>query len=230
MAAIRSVLFALVFYAGTVGAVVLALLATFAGHASVLRVARGWAYFHRWCTRWLLGIGVRVEGAVPIGPAVVAAKHESMFETIEMLVLLVDPAVVVKQELADLPGWGRAARLHGVIPVDREGSGTALRRMIRAARAAVAAHRSIVIFPEGTRVPPGARPELRAGFAGLYRQLGLPVVPVAINSGRLFPRKSFIKRAGTITFRFGEPIPPGLRREEIEARVHSAINLLNPPA
>nr|MBA3897740.1 1-acyl-sn-glycerol-3-phosphate acyltransferase [Sphingomonadaceae bacterium] len=85
----------------------------------------------------------------------------------------------------------------------------------------------IVIYPEGTRVPHGRRPALQPGFAGLYKALALPAVPVAVDSGRLWPRDRFLKRAGTVTFRFGEPIPPGLPREEIEARVFEAINVLN---
>lgn len=227
MALIRSILFALFFFPGSVGAVTLALLVAPLGTPAVLKVSRGWAYYHRWCARWLLGIRVRVEGVIPAYPALVAAKHESMFETLELIILLPDPAVVVKKELADIPGWGRAARAHGVIPVDREGSATALRIMMRAAKAAVAAGRSIVIFPEGTRIPPGERAPLRPGFAGLYRTLGLPVVPVALDSGRVYPRKGFVKHAGVVTFRFCDPIEPGLKREAIEARVLEAINGLN---
>jgi 1-acyl-sn-glycerol-3-phosphate acyltransferase len=220
----------LFFYPGSVGAVTLALIAAPFGTPAVLKVSRGWAYYHRWCARWLLGIRIRVEGTIPQQPTLVAAKHESMFETLEVIILLPDPAVVVKKELADIPGWGRAARAHGVIPVDRDGSATALRVMMRAAKAAVAAGRSIVIFPEGTRTLPGVRAPLRPGFAGLYRTLGLPVVPVALDSGRLYPRKGFVRRPGVVTFRFGEPIPPGLKREEIETRVLDAINALNGPA
>ena len=229
MPLIRSILFALFFYPGSVGAVTLALLAAPLGTPAVLKVSRSWAYYHRWCARWLLGIRVRVEGAIPAEPVLVASKHESMFETLELIILLPDPAVVVKKELTEIFGWGRAARAHGVIPVDREGSATALRIMMRAARAAVAAGRSIVIFPEGTRTAPGTRAALRPGFAGLYRTLGLPVVPVALDSGRVYPRRGFVKYPGTVTFRFCAPIEPGLKRDVIEARVLEAINRLNGP-
>ena len=122
--------------------------------------------------------------------------------------------------------WGAIALKQGVIPVDREGSASALRIMLKAARAAVAVDRPILIFPEGTRVPPGERPPLRAGFAGLYRTLALPVIPIALDSGRLWPRSGFIKRPGIVTFRFGDPIPHALPRAEAEARVHAAINAL----
>ena len=224
---IRSALFALVFYAGSLGAVLLALPAAMAGGRWLVSVVNGWANFHRWSAAHLLGIRTRIEGTVPKGAVIVAAKHQSMFETVEVLAILDDPAVVLKRELADLPLWGRAARRYGVIPVDREGGAAALRRMLKAANDAVAAGRAIVIFPEGTRVLPGEQPPLQPGFAGLYRSLGVPVVPVALNSGRLWPRRSFVKRPGVVTMRFGEPIPPGLPRGDIEARVHAAINALD---
>src|SRR5690606_30076609 len=137
------------------------------------------------------------------------------------------PVIVLKQELADIPGWGRVARLYGAIPVDRSGSAKALRAMLHAGRAAIAEGRGIVIFPEGTRVSPGEQPPLRAGFAGLYKALGLPVVAVAVDSGRVYPRSGFVRRPGVITFRFADPLPPGLPRAEIEAAVQERINALD---
>lgn len=226
MALLRSLLFALVFYPGTLGAVLIAFPLSLLGPQAVRRQAVRWARFHRWCARRLLGVRSRIEGEIPSGPLLFASKHQSMYETLELLVILDDPAIVVKRELADVPLWGAVARKQGVIPVDRTGSAAALRTMLRAARAAVADDRPIVIFPEGTRVLPGEHPPLRAGFAGLYRSLELPVVPVALDSGRLWPRGAFVKRPGVITFRFQEPIPPGLPRDEIETRVHAAINRL----
>jgi 1-acyl-sn-glycerol-3-phosphate acyltransferase len=137
----------------------------------------------------------------------------------------VDSAPFAKQELAAIPGWGLAATWYGMVWVARDQGATALRTMIREAKARSAEGRPLVIFPEGTRVPHGQRHPLQAGFAGIYKMLGLPVVPVAINSGPLYHHR--LKRPGTITYRFGEPIPPGLPREEIEARVTDAINALN---
>jgi 1-acyl-sn-glycerol-3-phosphate acyltransferase len=224
MNALRSALFALFFYTGTAVAVLLAFPAALLGQEAVTRVTYGWARWHRWCARWLLGVRARVEGDRPQGPTLVAAKHQSMFETIEMLLWLDRPAVVLKRELADLPGWGWVARRYGVIPVDREGGAPALRRMLKAAQAAIAEGRPILIFPEGTRVSLGEQPPLQPGFAGLYRSLGIPVVPVALDSGRLWPRDRFVKRSGIVTARFMPPIPPGLARREIEAAVHTAIN------
>lgn len=223
---LRSALFALVFYTGTVVAVLSAFPLALAGSRALRRHAKIWGQFHRCCCRYILGIRTRVEGNVPSGPYLFAGKHQSMYETLDVLVVIDDPAVVLKRELADMPLFGQVARRAGVIPVDRSGSASALRRMMRAAIAAREDGRSILIFPEGTRVPPGEQPPLQAGFAGLYKQLRIPVVPIAIDSGRLWPRKSFLKRPGIITMRFGEPIPPGLPRAEIEARVHAAINAL----
>lgn len=230
MAALRSLVFALVFYGGTVPAALLAVPVGLFGIGPMRRWAHGWARFHRWCARHILGIRSRVEGTPPAGPVLVAVKHQSMYETLEMVLLLDQPAMVLKRELADIPVWGWAVRRYGVIPVDRAGGGAALRRMMRAGQAAIAEGRPIIIFPEGTRVMPGATPPLQPGFAGLYRALGLPVVPVAIDSGRLAPRGRFIKRPGIVTFRFGAPLPAGLGRDEVEAAVHAAINALEPAA
>ena len=228
MSLLRSLLYALIFYPGSALYVVTGVLLIPVGRRPVFAVADGWAKFNRICARWILGIRTRVEGEVPQGPVIVAVKHQSMFETTEVAVILRTPATVMKRELMNIPLWGKLTEVYGIIPVDREGGGAALRRMLRAGQAAVEQGRPIVIFPEGTRVPPGQQPPLQAGFAGLYRALKLPVVPVALDSGRLWPRDRFVKRPGIVTMRFGEPIPPGLSRDEIEARVHAAINALEP--
>ena len=227
MAFVRSTLFAIVFYGGTFFYVLASMVAAPFGSRWVRAVTHAWALFHRRCAAWLLGIRSRVEGTPPRGAALVVAKHQSMFETIDIVLLLDTPAVVMKRELADIPLWGRVAQSYGIIPIDRKGGATALRLMLRAAQAAIAIGRPMVLFPEGTRVAPGEQPPLQPGFAGMYRALGLPVVPLALDSGRLWPRQKFIKRPGIITMRFGEPIPPGLGRQEVETRVHAAINVLD---
>jgi 1-acyl-sn-glycerol-3-phosphate acyltransferase len=219
MNAARSTLFALLFYAGSAVAVLAAIPIAVLGRRPLVALVHAWARWHRWCARWILGIRARVEGRPPTGPVLVAAKHQSMFETIELVLLLDEPAVVLKRQLAEIPGWGWAARRYGVIPVDREAGAPALRRMLVAAKEAAAAGRPILIFPEGTRVAPGEQPQLQPGFAGLYSALGMPVAPVALDSGRLWPRRSFVKRPGIITFRFEEQVKPGLKRGEVEERV-----------
>ena len=163
MNAIRSALFALFFYPGTVVAVLAGFVAIALKKEVLIDAAYRWARYHRWCTALFLGVRTRIDGTMPRGAVLVAAKHQSMFETIDFLLLLDRPAVVLKRELADLPGWGAIARQYGVIPVDRDGGAAALRRMLKAAQAAVAAGRPILIFPEGTRVLPGEQPPLQPG-------------------------------------------------------------------
>ena len=227
MALIRSLLFAGIFYSGSVIVISFAVIESLFGQEATIRGARRWALWHRWCARSLLGLSTRVEGTLPQSGALIVFKHESMFEAVETLALFDRPAVVMKQELLDMFGWGYVARRHGVIPVNREAGASAMRAMISAAKAAKTAGRPIILFPEGTRVPHGQSPPLRAGLAGLYKVLGLPVVPVALDSGKFSPRGSFVKQGGVVTMRVGEAIPAGLSREEIEARVHLGINALS---
>ena len=222
----RTLLFNVVFFGGSVFIVGTTPISAWFGQRAVIAHATVWTTFHRWAARVLLGIHIRVEGTRPEGPALYAAKHQAMFETLELQRMLDGPAMALKQELAEIPVWGWATKRYGALIVDRDASSTALRKMMREASAAKAQGRSILIFPEGTRVPPGERPEIKSGLSGLYRMLKLPVVPVACDSGRLLPRNG-TKRPGTVTFKVGETIPPGLPREELEARVHAAINALN---
>jgi 1-acyl-sn-glycerol-3-phosphate acyltransferase len=225
MIVLRSLLFYLAFYSGSVFYVGMsALMATFAP-SRVRPYPDAWARYHRACCKVLLGISVHETGHRPVGPALYALKHESFFEAIDLPNLLDYPVPFGKQELFDIPGWGRAARAYGSVEVRRDQGAKALRAMMTDARKFIASGRPLAIFPEGTRVPHDTRPPLQAGFAGIYKLLGLPVVPVAVNSGPLYHR--LWKRPGTITLHFGEVIEPGLPREEIEARVHEAINALN---
>lgn len=226
---VRSLLFALIFYPGTILYITACFIAMPFGPGPLRASVKAWTRFHSRCAAWLLGIRARVEGRIPSGPVLVAAKHQSMFETLELVIVLDAPALVMKRELADIPFWGKLATSYGMISVDRSAGAGALRRMLKEAALARKEGRPVVIFPEGTRVAPGDQPDLQPGFAGLYRALNLPVVPLALDSGRLWPRERFIKRPGIITMRFGEPIPPGLPRPEIEARVHAAINLMDEP-
>ncbi|MDT0576143.1 1-acyl-sn-glycerol-3-phosphate acyltransferase [Croceicoccus sp. F390] len=229
MDALRSALFSLIFYPASGIFALGGVLALPFGHKRVQQVAYGWSAFHRACARFILRIDIAMEGALSQGQVIYALKHESFFEAIELPRLLVaSPIPFAKAELLRIPIWGRAASNYGMIPVERDQGAAGLRIMAKEARRMKATGRSFAIFPEGTRVPSGCEPALRAGFAGIYKLLNLPVVPVAVNSGHLYQGSP--KRRGTITYRFGEIIPAGLERDEVERRVHAAINALNPPA
>ena len=219
----RSLLFAAMFYPGTVLCVLAGIAATLFGRRHTLAVVLSWVELHHWLTEHVLGIRTRVEGEIPPGPHLIAVKHQSMFETLEMVRLTNLPAIVMKKELADIPLFGFMTRRYGVIPVERSAGAKALRAMVAAGMEAIASGRPVIIFPEGTRVPPGETPSLRPGFAGLYRALRLPVIPVSVDSGRLWGR-GFVHRPGTVTFKVGQTIPPGLKRDDVEARVHAGIN------
>lgn len=224
---LRTLIFTPIFYLGSAVIVITAVLLLPLGEKTAIRSGLMWARYQYWCARTFIGIETRIEGDFATVPTLYACKHESMFETAEALRLFIDPVVVFKRELLAIPGWGWVAKKHGVIPIDREAGAGAVRALLTAAKQVRAGGRNVIIFPEGTRVPHGEAPPLKAGFAGLYKALGLPVIPIAMDSGRVWPRDSFIKRKGVVTFRFGEPIPSGLPRDEIEARVHAAINALN---
>ena len=223
MAVLRSFAYAAIFYPMTLFFVLFGIAVTPFGRAWTLRVVLGWTKVHHWLVEHLLRIRVRLEGHIPPGASLIAVKHQSMLETLEMVRLTDVPVIVIKRELADLPLFGWMTRRYGVIPVERSAGATALRAMVAAGRDAVASGRSVIIYPEGTRVRVGQAPELKSGFAALYRALGLPVVPVAVDTGRLWGRGP-VHHSGSVTLRVGETIPPGLKREEIESRVHQAIN------
>lgn len=225
LAALRSLAFYVLFYGGSALLVIASVVAVTAQRRWLRCIVARWGHWHLWCVRHLLGIEVVLDGALPQGPVLIAIKHESFFEAIDTPRLFAFPAVFAKQELFRIPGWGYSAIVYGLIPVARNEGARALRSMIASAKERAAAGRPLVIFPEGTRVAHGSQPLLQAGFAGLYKLLGLPVVPIAVDSGPTYHR--LVKRPGRITYKVGETIPAGLPREEVEARVHAAINVLN---
>jgi 1-acyl-sn-glycerol-3-phosphate acyltransferase len=224
---VRSLAFYAIFYAGSVPFILLATGALPFGKDKIGAIATAWAGFHRTCVRYLLGIQVVQTGALPVGPLLVAYKHESFYEALDIPKLIPGATAFAKAELFRIPLWGLAAKTYGLVPVERDQGAKALRSMIAAAKRESAAGRVLVILPEGTRVPHGKTVPLQSGFAGIYKLLGLPVVPIAVDSGPLYHRRW--KRSGEMHVQIGEAIPPGLPREEIEARVLAAINVLNQP-
>lgn len=226
IAAFRSLAFYVLFYGGSVLLVSLSVIAVIAQKRWLRTVVAKWGSWHLWCVQHVLGIEVVLDGELPTGPVLIAVKHEAFFEAIDTPRLFAFPAVFAKQELFSIPGWGYSALVYGLIPVARDEGAKTLRHMLALARQRVDEGRPLVIFPEGTRVAHGTQPPLLSGFAGLYKLLRLPVVPIAVDSGHLYHR--MVKRPGRITYKVGEMIPAGLPREAVEARVHAAINVLNP--
>jgi 1-acyl-sn-glycerol-3-phosphate acyltransferase len=219
----RAILFHLVFYSGSLVCCVLIILVSPFSRQAIRAGAHAWACWFVWCADVFLGIRLVVRGRVPNEAVIVASKHTSAYETILTLYLFHHPAVIMKAELRAIPLWGFIAARHGSIFVERGKAGAALKSMLRQARARAAEGRPVFIFPEGTRVPQGSAPPLKAGLFGVYGGLGAPIVPIAHDAGRLWTR-GFVKRPGTVTLSFLPEIAPGLPREEMEARVHAAIN------
>lgn len=171
-----------------------------------------WARSTRWILRVVAGVGLEVRGdpGPYDGPLLVAAKHQSMFETVALLPLFADPAFILKKELNAIPVWGWWQRRMRMIPVERTGGAKALKEMARTAKAEALSGRQILIFPEGTRRAPGDAPDYKPGAAILYQQMGVPCLPVALNSGLYWPRRSIRRYPGTIIVEILDPIEPGL--------------------
>ena len=188
-------------------------------------VVRTWAAVETWLLRVIAGTRLEVRGRenLPAGAAIVASKHQSAFETIALFPLLRFPTIVMKQSIRRVPIFGLYTIKSGMIHVDRAGTTAALRALTGRARTEAAKGREIIIFPEGTRRPPGAPPEYQTGIALLYRSLGVPVVPVALNSGLFWPRKSFLHYPGTIVVEFLPAIPPGLDSRAFLATLQERI-------
>lgn len=184
----------------------------------------------------ITGLGHRVRGRehIPDGPVIFASKHQSAWDTFAFPALLGSPSLAIKKELFLIPFYGWFARRAGMIGIDRGGGARALRSLVRGARKTIDQGRSVIIFPEGTRVAPGQHRHYQPGIAALYKDLDRPVVPVAVNSGLFWGRRTFIKHPGTITLEFLAPIAPGLGREEfmneLERRIETATRRLEAEA
>lgn len=228
MILVRSLLYVALFY---LWSTVLAI-----AFAPLLLGPRAWmiAAMRRWTRgavlllRIVCGARTEIRGLehLPPGPVLIAAKHQGMFDTIGPWAVLAAPAYVMKRELLSIPFYGWYCRKAGMIAIDREARSTALRSLVAQARDRAREGRQVVIFPEGTRVAPGAIGAYKPGVAALYRELGLACAPLATNSGRHWPAHGFLRRPGVIVYQFLEPIPPGLHRaafmRTLEERIETA--------
>jgi 1-acyl-sn-glycerol-3-phosphate acyltransferase len=228
----RSLAFNAVFYIHIVVCMVAILPLLVFPRRVLIRAVQAWARSVLWLLKAIAGARVEFRGRenIPRGAVLVAAKHQSLWETFALLTVFDDPAFVLKRELMWLPLWGWLAWRAGMVPVNRGAGSNALAEMNQRARKEVARGRQILIFPEGTRRAPGAEPAYKFGIAHLYANLDVPCLPVALNSGLYWPRRRFIRRPGTILVEFLPPIAPGLPRktflEELQARIEAASNRL----
>lgn len=184
-----------------------------------------WGWTTLWWLRLVVGARVEVRGAesIPPGPLLVASKHQSAWETIVLHTLFKDPAMVLKRELMWIPVMGWFSQKFRLIPIDRRANAKAMRALRARAREAAAAGRQIILFPEGTRRAPGAAPDYKPGVALLYGDLGVPCLPVALNSGLYWPRRSLKRYPGTIIVEILPPIAPGLGKKDFMARLEHDI-------
>lgn len=191
----------------------------------VVHGIRWWGNALRWGLRVLCKITHEVHGLEHFadGPKLIAAKHQSMWETAIFFSLIKDPAIVLKRELMWIPIIGWYSAKAGMIQVNRAAAAKALKSMLAQAEARLARGQTVVIFPEGTRRAPLAEPAYKPGVAALYTRLKVPCIPVATNSGLCWPRRTIIKHAGVITLEILPPIEPGLKRRDFEKRLETAI-------
>ena len=225
MLIVRSVAFNCLFYLNLILHVIGAIPTYALPRRAFMAMAKSWGYTSGWLLRVVAGTRVELRGLdrIPPGALLVAAKHQSVWETFMLLTLFDDPAYVFKRELQWIPVFGWYAWKSRMIPVDRGARGGAMAGMIARARAEFARGRQIIIFPEGTRTAPGAPPVYKYGAAQLYASCGVPCLPVALNSGLYWPRRKFLRYPGTIVLKVLDPIPPGLSREEFAERLEREI-------
>lgn len=228
----RSLLFVALFYLWSVFCSLLMTPLILGPRRLMFRAMTVWAAVMMVLLRAICGIRMEIRGRehIPTGAALVASKHQCMFDTMGPLTVFRDPAYVMKKELLRIPFYGWFCVAAGMIELDRQGGANALRKLIADARDRLKSPRQVVIFPEGTRTPPGVKAVYQPGVAGLYRELGLPCTPVATNSGAHWPPHGFLRKPGVIVYEFLEPIPPGLHRaafmRELESRIETASSRL----
>lgn len=234
MTALGSLLFNCAFFAWGIFFHLICLPVLLMPRSITIRAGRFWVDSSFALLRLLCRLDFRVVGGknLPEGGCIFASKHQSAWDTFVFFLVLNDPCFVLKHELLKVPLFGWYLGKAGMISVDRAGGAAALRGMIERAKAALEAGRPIVVFPEGTRTAPGTRRPYQSGVAALAKHLGAPTVPVALNSGLFWGRRSFFKYPGTITLEFLPAIPPPSDRKAylatLEERIEAAsTRLLN---
>ena len=232
MIGLRSLAFNIAFFAWSAASMIVFLPLLIRPGPLLLAAARLWSRGSLGLLAVLCGLRYQVRGLanLPKGPCILASKHQSAWDTLIFAVLVKGPCFVFKRELMWVVPFGWYIARAGGVAIDRTGGAAALRSMIRAAQQRIRDGRKILIFPEGTRVAPGQRRPYHPGTAALYARLGVPVVPVALNSGLFWGRRSFAKVPGVITIEFLPPIPPGWPRRkfaaELERRIEQASERL----
>jgi len=222
---VRSLIFAVLFYASTAIFVVGGSFLLFGPRRWAMAGLKAHAVVSLWLLRWIVGTRVEVRGRdkLPRPPYLVASKHQSAWDTFALIPIFSDPAMVMKYELSLIPFYGWFSRKFEHVFVRRDRGPSALRDLIRDAQDRAAAGREIVIFPEGTRKAPSADPDYKSGAVALYEGLGLPCVPVALNSGLYWPRRQLMRYPGTIIVEIQDPLPPGLPRAQFKAELSRRI-------
>jgi len=229
---LRSLVFVAIFYVNTALFVVLGSFLLLGPRRYAMMGLKAHARVSLWLLKVIVGTRMEVRGRdkLPEPPYLVASKHQSAWDTFALIPIFSDPAMVMKAELRHIPFHGWFSRKFEHVFVRRERGPAALRQLLRDAKARGEAGREVVIFPEGTRRAPGAAPDYKPGIVALYEGLELPCVPVALNSGLYWPRRSLIRYPGTIIVEILDPLPAGLSREafrsELTARIEAAADRL----
>jgi 1-acyl-sn-glycerol-3-phosphate acyltransferase len=221
----RSLLFNVLFYLNVIIHMIVALPTLALPYRFLRPFIRSYSRTSLWLLRVVCGTKVEWRGKakIPQGACIVACKHQSLWETFSLYAVFDDPAYVLKRELMWVPLFGWYMRKAGLIPIDRSAGVSALSRMTARARTALEHNRQVVIFPEGTRRAPGAAPTYKPGVAHLYYRAGAACVPLALNSGLFWPRRSLLRLPGTILVEVLDPIAPGLDSRAFLARLQSVL-------
>jgi len=221
---LRSIVFNVLFYVNTVVYLIAALPTFLMPYRATVAVAKSWGRTNLKLLR-IAGIDCEIRGLekLPKGPIIIAAKHQSAWETFALLPLFENPFFIMKRELQWIPIFGWLTIKGRMVPVDRGAGSQALAAMVERARVELADSRQLIIFPEGTRRPPGAEPRYKYGVAHLYVTEGVPCVPIALNSGLFWPRRSILRHPGTVVVEILDPIMPGLDKEEFFRRLQREL-------